>query len=64
MTDKERYRIAKAYLDKQLKTMEQNGLRITKISESEYETMVRQVAQAVSNVASGSKKAVAAKAGF
>lgn len=56
MNDKERYEIAKAYVDKQLKTMEKNGLQVIKMSEHEYETMVKQIAQTVS-VSTVSKKA-------
>jgi len=48
MNDKERYEIAKAYVDKQLKNMEKNGLEIMKISEHEYQTMVKQVAETLS----------------
>jgi hypothetical protein len=47
MSDNERYEIAKAYVDKQLKNMEKNGLEVMKISEHEYETMVKQVAEAL-----------------
>ena len=47
MSEQERYDIAKAYVDRQLKNMEKNGLEVMKISEREYETMVRQVAQTV-----------------
>jgi hypothetical protein len=54
MSDKERYQIAKAYVDKKLKTMEENGLKVTKISKHEYETMVNKIAQVVTT---GSKSA-------
>jgi hypothetical protein len=47
MSDLERYEIAKAYVDKQLKTMKENGLKVKRVSELEYETMVRQVARSV-----------------
>ena len=55
MSNSERYKIAKAYVDKQLETMEKNGLKVVKMSNHEYETMVKQIAQAVSGV---SKKTV------
>jgi|HubBroStandDraft_6_1064221.scaffolds.fasta_scaffold00234_4 hypothetical protein len=47
MSYKERYELAKAYVDKQLKTMEENGLQLTKISQHEYDAMVEQVAESV-----------------
>ena len=47
MSDKERYEVAKAYVDKQLRTMEQNGLQLTRISQHEYDAMVEQIAQIV-----------------
>jgi hypothetical protein len=56
MSHKERYEIAKAYVDKQLKTMEENGLQLTKISQHEYDAMVEQIAQTV-RVSNGSKRA-------
>jgi len=58
MSDEERYRIAKAYLDRQLKRMEKNGLRVKKISEHEYETIVKQVAQAVRSSGTTKKAAI------
>lgn len=45
MSDKERYEIAKAYVDRQLKNMEKNGLEVVKISDHEYETMIKKVAE-------------------
>jgi hypothetical protein len=47
MSDADRYKIAKEYVDKQLKTMEKNGLKTMKVSDREYQTMVKQVAQSV-----------------
>ena len=47
MNDLERYEIAKAYVDKQLKTMKENGLKVKRVSELEYDAMVRQVARNV-----------------
>jgi len=58
MSDEERYRIAKAYMDRQLRRMQKNGLRVKKISEHEYEMIVKQVAQVVR--ASGTTKKAAA----
>jgi ribosomal protein S17E len=49
MSDQERYEIAKAYVDKQLKTMEENGLKVKKVSEHEYKTIVKRVAQNVTS---------------
>jgi hypothetical protein len=60
MSDKERYEIAKAFVDKQLKTMEENGLRITKISAHEYDAMVKQIAQTVTASAVSKKVRVSA----
>ncbi len=48
MSENERYEIARAYVDRQLRTMKKNGLRIKKISGHKYRALVRQVAQAVS----------------
>jgi hypothetical protein len=56
MSPRERYEIAKAYVDKQLKTMEENGLQLTKISAHEYDEMVERVAQTI-RVSNGTKKA-------
>ena len=50
MSNNERYKIAKAYVDKQLETMEKNGLKVVKMSNHEYETMVKQIAQTVSGL--------------
>lgn len=47
MSDLERYEIAKAYVDKQLKTMKENGLKVKRVSDLEYEAIVRQVARSV-----------------
>ena len=59
MSDKERYEVAKAYVDKQLRTMEQNGLQLTRISQHEYDAMVEQIAQIV-RVSNDSNRAAAA----
>jgi hypothetical protein len=47
MSETEQYRIAKAYVDKKLKTMEKSGLRVKKITKHEYQSMVKQIAHAV-----------------
>jgi len=47
MSEGERYEIARAYVDKKLKTMEKSGLKIRKISKRQYQTMVKQIAHAV-----------------
>lgn len=59
MSDKERYEVAKAYVDKQLRTMEQNGLQLTRISQHEYDAMVEQIAQIV-RVSNDSNRAATA----
>ena len=51
MSDQERYEIAKAFVDKQLKTMAENGLKVKKVSEHEYKTMIKRVAQNVTSCA-------------
>jgi hypothetical protein len=47
MSNEDRYKIAKDYVDKKLKTMESNGLKVKKISDREYQTIVKHVAQSV-----------------
>ena len=54
MSDKERYEIAKAYIDRQMKSMEENGLRVKKVSASEYEEIVKSVAASVTSLTSAS----------
>jgi hypothetical protein len=49
MSEQERYDIAKAYIDKQMKTMEENGLRVKKVTASEYDQLVRSVAENVTS---------------
>jgi hypothetical protein len=49
MSDQERYEIAKAYVDKQMKTMEKNGLKVKKVSASEYDQIVKNVAANVTS---------------
>jgi len=56
MSNDERYKIAKEYVDKQLKKMEKNGLKVKKVSQHEYKQMIRQVAQNV-NYSGDSKRA-------
>jgi hypothetical protein len=56
MSNDERYEIAKVYVDKQLKKMEKNGLKVKKVSQREYKEMIRQVAQNV-NYSRDSKRA-------
>lgn len=47
MSEEKRLQIAKKYVDKQLKTMEQRRGTKKKISPHEYKSLIRQIAQAV-----------------
>jgi hypothetical protein len=47
VSESERYEIAKAHVDQQLKKMKTSGLKVKKVTTRQYETMVRQVASAV-----------------
>lgn len=47
MSEQQRMKIAKAYVDKQLKTMKRRGSAVKRISSHEYNTLVTRVARAV-----------------
>lgn len=54
MSGEERYEIAKAYVDKQLQNMKENGLAVKQLSTQEYDSMVKQIAQTVKSAATSS----------
>lgn len=47
MSEQERYQIAKAYVDRQTKNMEKNGLKVKKVSAREYDKIVKRIAKDV-----------------
>ena len=47
MSDEKRLAIAKQYVDKQLNAMKRRRAAVKKISQHEYNSLVRQVAQTV-----------------
>ena len=47
MSDKERYEIAKAYIDRQIKKLERRGSITKKISAQKYKELIKQTAQAI-----------------
>ena len=49
MSEQERYQIAKDYMDKQLQNMKTNGLKVAKVSEKEYDQMVRKLAKDITS---------------
>ena len=49
MSEQEKYKIAKEYLDKQLENMQKNGLKVVKVSEKEYDAMVKKIAKDITS---------------
>jgi hypothetical protein len=45
MSEQEKYKIAKAYVDKQLRNMKKNGLKVRKVSARKYDQMIKQIAR-------------------
>lgn len=47
MNEKERYEIAKTYIDRQLKKLEKRGSLTKKVSAQKYKELIKQTAQAI-----------------
>lgn len=47
MSEKERYAIAKAYIDRQIKKLEQRGSITKKIPSQKYKELIKKTAQAI-----------------
>ena len=47
MSEKQRYEVAKEYVDKQLETMREFGSAPKEISQEEYRSLIEEVAQTV-----------------
>lgn len=49
MSEQEKYRIAKSYLDKQFQNMKKNGLKVKKVSAREYAEIVKRIARDITS---------------
>jgi hypothetical protein len=49
MSEKERYQIAKDYIDRQIKKLERRGSITKKISNQKYKELIKQTAQATNS---------------
>jgi hypothetical protein len=49
MSDKKRYQIAKAYIDRQIKKLERRGSITKRISSQKYKELIKQTAQATNS---------------